>query len=403
MVTAPRKPPRGGWPLVGRALFAYLVLGAAVGKALSKYSEEIPFGGSPWSAGEWLVSYADGFVRRGLFGELFLRVAPGGQAGLWLLYGIQMSLLLVVVAYGVSALHRSAYSWATIALVCGPVGIPFVGWGDSSFHKEFLPFVVLALLAWARRPGRRRGTVVVLVVAALALFVLAVFSWEASALLLPGMLYLLVARGAPHASLDVFRRSVAAVFVVVGGTGAVISTLIHGDAQTAHAVCEAARARGFVGPELCGAVGVSGGGIEAIGWTSFKTSMDLSTAFPAYFGFLPLIALGFLPVVLSRWFRRNWIWGALAFLAVAPLYVVVTDYGRWTTMIVVGLMFCITADDPEGAYSPLWNWMSGIAYVSLWGMPHWVSPTTDVWPFLGFGSTVLDYLVEYTGLLLQAL
>jgi len=391
----------GGWPLLGRALFAYLVLGVADRKALGKYSEEIPYGGSPWSAGEWLVNYADGFVRRGLFGELYLQFAPGGMTGLWLLYGIQMSLLLVVVAYGVTALHRSAYSWSTIALVCGPASIPFVGWGDSSFHKEFLPFVVLALLAWARM-SRRRAVNMVLVLGATALFVLAVFSWEASALLLPAMLYLLVARGGALPGLAVFHRSIAAVLVVVGAVGALLSTLVHGDAETARMVCDAARARGFVGPELCGAVGVSGGGIEAIGWTSYKTSMDLATAFPTYFGFLPLIALGVLPVILSRWVRQNWFWAALTVLCVAPLYVVVTDYGRWTAMIVVSLLFCITADDPDGAFSPWWNWVSGITYVSVWGMPHWVAPGTGVWPFLGFGSTMLDIMIEYTGLAMEA-
>lgn len=381
--------------LLLRASFAYLVLFVALRKAFLKYAEEIPFGGSPWSAGEWLVNYGGGFVRRGLFGELFLTLVPGGMTGIWTLYVLQMAMLLVLAAYGIHALHRARYSWGAIALVLGPASIPFMAWGDSSYHKEILPFLVMALLAWARGRTRRPLTIVLLVTAAFALFVLAVLSWEASALMLPAMLYLLVAPGAPRPGLDVFRRSAAALFVVIGGVVAIVSTAVHGNQATAEAVCQTVREHGYMGPELCGAVGVSGGGIEAIGWSSYKTTMDLLIAFPTYAGFLPLIALAIIPAVLSRWFRSNWGWALLIVIGIAPLYVVVTDYGRWTFMIVISLMFCITADDATAVDSPQWNWLAGIAYVSLWGLPHWVSPGTDVWPFLGFGSVMLEYIVEF--------
>ncbi len=386
--------------LLLRAAFAYLVLFVALTKAFSKYAEEIPFGGSPWSAGEWLVNYGGGFVRRGLFGELWLHLVPGGMTGVWALYVMQMSLLMLLVAYGVHALHRARYSWGSIALVCGPASIPFMGWGDSSFHKEILPFVVMALLAWARGRSRRPFSIVVLVVVAFAVFVLAVLSWEASALMLPAVLYLLVAPGAPQPRLTVLRRSFAALFVVIGGVVAVVSTLVHGNAETAAAVCRSVREHGYAGVEICGAVGVSGGGIEAIGWSSYKTTMDLAIAFPTYAGFGVLIALALVPAVLSRWFRTNWGWALLIVIGLAPLYVVVTDYGRWTFMIVISLMICITADDATAADSPQWNWIAGIAYVSLWGMPHWVTPGIGDWPFLGFGSTMLDYLVSTASVVL---
>jgi len=382
-----------------RAAFAYAVLALALGRALDKYSTEIPEGGSPWSAGEWLVNYGGGFVRRGLFGEIFLAVAPGGLAGLWVLFAVQMALTALIVIYALQVLHRTRYSWSTIALVCGPASLPFMGWGDSGFHKEALPLVVLAILAWARQPRRRQWSVVTLLLLSVPLWVLAVFSWEASVLLLPAVAYLLLALGAPHPELHVFRRSVAAILAVVGALGAGVSALAHGDTTTAATICDTVRSYGFVGVDLCGAVQVSGGGIEAIGWTPEKAAMDLAVAFPVYAGFAVAIVLALLPVVLSRWFRQNWGWAVLVALGVLPLFFIVTDYGRWTHVLVIALMFCMTANDPWQATSRSWTGFGTFLYVTMWGLPHWVDPATSVWPFLGLGATLTDYSIELVGVL----
>ena len=389
----------GGRPVL-RALFSYLTLGIAVGKAYDKYSTEIPYGGSPWSAGEWLVNYGGGFVRRGLFGELFLAFAPGGLAGLWLLFFIQMALYGLVLVWVVQVLHRTQYSWSAIALVASPAGMAFIGWDlDGGFRKELLGFAVLVLLGWARSSRRSAAGQVALVVVAVPLFVVAVFSWEASALLLPAVWYLLLGRGAPYAGLEVFRRSAAVVLTVVGGVGAVVSTLVHGDVGTAAAVCATVREHGFVGPELCGSVNVSGGGIEAIGWTSYKTAQDLAVAFPVYVGYLPFILLALVPVVVSQWFRRNWAWAALVVLGILPLFAVVTDYGRWTHIIVIALTICMTADNPNGVQARFWNPVVAFLYVSLWGIPHHLAPDGG-WPWLGLIRSIVDFSIFQVGTLM---
>lgn len=386
--------PTGRLGVVVRAIFAFGVLGLSLGRAFDKYSTEIPFGGSAWSAGEWLVNYGGGFVRRGLFGEIFLAVAPPGLAGLWVLFAFQMFLVAVIVFYALQVLHRTRYSWSSIALVCGPASLPFMGWGDSSFHKEALPLVVLAILAWSRWTRRRRWEVVTLVIVAVLLFSLAVFSWEASALLLPAIGYLLLAPRAPHPGLDIFRRSAAVIFAVVAAVGAGVSTVAHGDVSTAQAICDTVREKGFVGSDICGAVHVSGGGIEAIGWTPDKAAQDLAVAFPVYIGFVPFILLALLPLFGSRWFRSNWAWAAVIALGILPLYFVVTDYGRWTHILVLTFMFVMTAGDPRGAHSRMWTGFGTLLYVAMWGLPHWVYPQTDFWPYLGLAPTLVDYSIE---------
>ena len=377
--------------MVGRAIFSVSLLSFAMLVAMIRYVEtSMPVGGDPWMVGDWLINYGGGFVRRGMFGHLFLTVAPGGMPGLWVLFALQASIYFVIFGFCIRALHLSRYSWSMIALVCSPAGLAFIGWVpsiDAAFRKELLPLLALLLLALTRAPHRRSPAIVVGVLASLALFTLGVFSWEASALLLPAYGYLLLAPGAPVPSLDIFRRSLAMVFGAVGGIGAILSALVHGDVATADAVCATARDHGFTGPILCsGGVDASGGAIEAIGWTSYKTTQDLAIAAPVYAGFVVLIILAFIPVVTSRWFRRNWGWGTLIFLGVSPLYFVVTDYGRWTHIIFMAMMMCIVADGPGGAQSRLWNGVGATMYTTLWGMPHWMGEAqlgSTWWPFVG--------------------
>lgn len=381
-----------------RAVFAYFVLGLALSRAVPAYAATVPAGGDPWMAGDWLINYGGGFVRRGLFGELFLAVAPGGEAGLWLLFGLQNACYLVVLAYVAQLLHVTRYAWSTIALVCAPAGLAFIGWDTAGgFRKEILVFVVLALLAWSRREHRRAPAAIALITAALALYVVAVLSWEPSAFLLPAVAAILLA-GEGH--LTVFRRTAAAVFAVVALLGGAASMVAHGDVGTALAVCESVRSHGFGGTDLCGAEAVSGGGIEAVGWTSKRALADVAASFPLYVGFIPYIALALVPAVTSTWFREHRRWGVLVALGVVPMYLLVTDYGRWTHIVVMALMFCATAVSGSAAYSPLWNPLVTVFYVSLWGMPHHLAPDAG-FEWLGAVHTVVTDLIRFTSEILD--
>lgn len=353
-------------------------------------------GGDPWMVGDWLINYGGGFVRRGLFGQLFLELAPSGQPGLWTLFVLQLVPYLVLLAYSIQVLHRARYSWSSIALVSGPAALPFIAWVpsvDGAFRKEILIFLVLVLLAWSRSRSLNRTAVTALLSTALVAFVLAVFSWEPSALLLPATLYLLLSAGATRPA-PVVRRTYAALFVVVAILGGGLSVLLHGDVATAQAVCDSVRAHGFAGPHVCsGGVGSNGGAIEAIGWTSYKTQQDLALALPVYAGFIPLIILALIPAVASRWFRSNWAWAAFIAVGVAPLYVIVTDYGRWTHILAVALMVCITADGPADLHSRIWKPITTLVYIATWGMPHWMGMAqlgTTEWPRVGLLATATD-------------
>jgi hypothetical protein len=350
-------------------------------------------GGAAYQTADWLINYAGGFVRRGLFGEIFLAVAPEGSAGLWALFLIQALLYAVVFAFAVWVLRRGNFSWSIIALVCGPAAIGFFGWDRAAgFRKEVLAYVSLALLVWGLAAARRRLGAVILAILSLVVFVLAVFSWETSALFLPAFLYLFL-RGNEDAHLStLFRRVLAAAFVVVGGVGLGLGTLFHGSAGTARAVCEVVREHGFTRADLCS------GAIDAIGWTAEFTLNSVAKSFPLYAGYLPLAVLAIIPVLTTPWFRRNWGWALVIAAAFVPLFVFVTDYGRWINMIVMALLFCIAAGPAQNAISRAWTWLTAILYTTLWGLPHWLPAAYDrPWPWRGLVELISTAAIAIAG------
>lgn len=374
-----------------RAIVAYAILAIVAISMLYYRALDTRAGGAAYQTADWLINYADGFVRRGLFGQLFLAVAPDGAAGLWALFAIQAALYAVVFAFAAWALWRSSFSWSMIALVCGPAAIGFFGWDPGAgFRKEVLAYVSLALLVWAFVALRRRWARIALAVASLLVFILGVFSWETSALFLPAYLFLLLRRG-DHV---VLRRVLAGAFVLVGGAGLLLGTVFHGTVATAAAICDVVRAHGYTAVDLCS------GAIDAIGWTSQFTLDSVVESFPLYAGYLPLLVLALIPVVLTPWFRANWGWAVFVAIAFVPLFVIVTDYGRWINMIVMALVFCIAASPVESSVARAWTWLTAILYTTLWGLPHWLAVGTEQWPWLGLVKVVNSTAIDLVGRLL---
>ena len=214
-----KNPVRAG--LLGRAVVAWAVLGLALWLTISAYAAVVASGGGPYQTADWLISYAGGFVRRGLFGAIYLAVFPPGQAGLWVLFALQVLLYAIPIAYAVLWLTRSKYAWLGVALVCGPAAFAFVGWDTDGFaRKESLGPTALTLLAIAASPARKPAARQTFVVGGLAVYAVAVFTWEGNALLLPGVLFLVLsAFGGWAAGWTGRGYALVAAVMAIGGLG----------------------------------------------------------------------------------------------------------------------------------------------------------------------------------------
>lgn len=365
-----------------RAVFALGVLALSAALALSFYGSVIALGGNDHQAGDWLISYPEGFIRRGLFGEILLRVGPSGPALLWLLFAIQVSCYVVVFAYFVRYLIRSHFTWSAIALVCSPAALPFIGWDPlGGFRKEILGFVALVVLAFARTQLHKNRQLILMGIS-LAVWSLGVFSWESLALLLPGVGYLLLVDSALP-----WRKPVAAAYAAIGAIALTASAIWHGNPHTASALCAATTARGL-GPQLC---------TGAFAWMGRGLSDSLASVtenLAVHSGYLAIAALACLPIALSPWLRRYWPWALAAFVSILPLFVLGIDYGRWIHIVVVELSICIAAVHHKWVESPLWNPLSTVLFVGLWGVPH-AAPTPPAvpgWPMKGLLNTLIVWM-----------
>ncbi|MDQ7993315.1 MAG: hypothetical protein AAGC63_06560, partial [Propionicimonas sp.] len=270
-VAVPTAAPRGPGT-VARAVVALGVLGFALWRAVADYfARDILVGGRTYRVGDWLINYADGFVRRGLFGELLFMASPPGLATLLVLAGFQLACYAVVVAYAVGFLHRTGYAWPAIALACGPAALPFIGWDvEGGWRKEIVCFAAIALLGWARRAtGDRLGRALTLT--AVAAFALAIFSWEAAVFAVPVMLYLL---RRPDGRPDLTGWPSLAL-LALGGVGGVASLLARGDDHAVKEICRTVIAQGLNG-DLCD------GAIRMIGQPLPDALEAVAIRFPLY-------------------------------------------------------------------------------------------------------------------------
>lgn len=368
--------------LGARMAVAFAILAISSYAAVARYAEVIAAGGNDHQTADWLISYPGAFVRRGLFGELLLGITPPGPAALWVLFGIQVLLYAPLFGYFIDYLFRSRFSWSAIALACSPAALPFIGWDPlGGFRKEILGFLALVLLAVARRRMSRwlRGG---LLAASVAAWTLGVFSWESLAFLLPGIGFLLFAD-------DVLplRRTLAATYTGIAAVAFGASVVAHGDPGTPVRLCQAVTDHGL-GANLCtGAIAWMGRGLDD-SLRAVQQNLDVHS------GYLLMFALAVLPIVVSPWLRRYWGWAVFALVGIAPLFVLGIDYGRWIHILVIELAICMIAGNLALIESKLWNPLSAILFVSVWGIPHAAPTPPNVvgWPFKGLASTLITWM-----------
>jgi hypothetical protein len=345
--------------------------------------QEYGRGGSPYQTGDWLINYNGGFVRRGLFGQVFLDLTGDAPAAIWILFGLQMSMYGGFLVFGYLMIKRNDFSWISIAIWLGPAALGFFAWDSGSpFRKEILSYLALVGLVIAREKISRI-TLNAILGASVAMFLLAVFSWEASVMFLPVIAYMLWSN--PNFNNRVLQKiSFLVPFILIAVAGSLASIAYHGDSTTSQKICDLLREKGYTSPTLCS------GAIEAIGWPSSYPFSLVQSSYPLYFGFLLLVPLALAPVLYAIKKSIDPVWTLFVLASFIPLFVVVNDYGRWISMAVISLAFLTTTlkrlPEPKKGWFPYLS----IAYLSLWGLPHWLDPNTAQWPWLGLLSSVIE-------------
>lgn len=332
--------------------------------------------GHGWVTGDWLINFSNGFVRRGLSGEI-----AGFLAGLTGTDLVSAVIACKIACYLAIAAGLLFLAWTKklglvelLLLMC-PWGLMFElnSVGASGRKEIVLLAVFIAYLCLSTGPARQE----VPLHRRWRLWYLGV-SFTVLTLIHEGLFFFLpffwlhamgVRRRWTRADVLEFAIPYGVSLLLVAG----IALWFSGDGSHAAKICQSLTSRGVDG-SLCH------GAVSALGRT-----------FAIHAGYYPSYAAGFLLSVAAvicyglsvhtRGRGRMVLAAFLCVLLTIPLYVLAIDWGRWihVTAFLMFLSFYATKDVERPAWrvpSPILGFLVLVGlffYVFVWGFPHYLS------------------------------
>jgi hypothetical protein len=352
---------------------------------------------SSFIIGDWLISYAGGFVRRGLPGSFALWM--GGALGLgapWIVFAMQISVLLLLL-WGLWQLSRRV-RWTSLntLILLSPATIALTAMDlYAGVRKEVIVFAALALVLCLALDERVPDWLLSLVLTVTV--VLVTLSHEGLLVTMPYFVAgLWLTRRAPNTRAQLLRLVRICGAPTVLGLIALAAVATHaGTPQIAAAVCSAAGGHIVpLGAPMDSPIeNVCNGSIEWLGLTlpqarAFFLPVLAQDHFAFFFGSLLLPV--FLPFVfafralagrdgLRSQVRIVVLATAVSFLGTAALAYIAMDWGRWIHMQAMCLMLMVMLLEQwaprlqPATARPTWQrWAIRcfvFAYCALWTFP----------------------------------
>jgi hypothetical protein len=315
-------------------------------------------------SGDWLVNYSGGFIRRGLFGEILESFVPPDISIVQVLGIIQVILLATLYALFGLLFLRSSRSPAWLMVCLSPAVLMFSAINpEAAFRKELLPLIALGLLATGAKNGIRAWQIA----PSLVIYSVALFSHEASIVLLPGMLFLVYKYQVAPSPLKF--RVVSIYLIVISVIAGTSSILFPGNSKQVEAICESWNQRGI---NACFEGSLSTMTIS----TTESIDFLFSNYYPQYFLYLLILLLALVPLFLVRFFPDQWLIGLAVALFLLPLFAIAWDYGRWIYIGVSQLsLITLSMESRRELKAPIRiPLVLAVGYVVLWGFAWYDQP-----------------------------
>ena len=330
---------------------------------------------NPWITGDWLINYADGFIRRGLIGEMCRQLyLVDGIDPISALLVFKTSLYAVLCASLLVLAATRTIGIIEVAILLSPAALPFEVYDPlGSGRKEiallaaFAVYVVVhQLVANTEGPIRRHWQFWFLLVVLPGLTLI----HEGLFFFFP---FFLAYGWLTRRSIDYRGTLVFGIPCMVATAVLLLSWVFRGGEGTSGAVCSSLSAMSL-DPGLCGgAVAALDHYDVHIGGADIARFLGLAVV-----TFVPLFWYAAQALVRSR--RGRFVASiAVAFAATMPLYALSEDWGRWMHISMV-LMFvtllackdlCVRLPSRQPAVAAA-SFAVICMYVSLWQMPHWI-------------------------------
>jgi hypothetical protein len=328
------------------------------------YAGVMRAGGDAWRTADWLISYAGGFIRRGLFGELVAHSGLNGAAQLWLTFSAQVLVLVSLVGSVWLLVCRSPDKMAVLPLLFSPAALLFPLLDPTAaYRKESLGLLVLAVLALQVQRGLYSKLTLW---GGLICYAFAVLSHEANALLAPAIAFMAFELKKCD---RIFKGTAgpefaAASVLVIALFGALISIANPGDANQEQAVCSRLHVLGAQS-------GICDG---AISWLDRSVSDGLSHVGACLRkgyanSYAAILFAAAIPWFFVKGFRPHAAWALIGtFVGVSALFPMAVDWGRWIHMIALsaGLIAAVeqSANNVQIKKLPMWLL---VIYLVSWG------------------------------------
>lgn len=335
-----------------------------------------------YAIGDWLISYPEVYIRRGLIGEIAVYLHDQiGWSPIWFTGILKIAVYFTFVGLFLRLFCSVRSSGLILLLMFSPAFFLFPFYSAfSSFRKEVLGFLVLSLMANAVISSNALLRSFLLLLSIIA-FAVAVFAHEANSLFAPHMIMivgvLLNSRKIGPGEAIAFVSATALVAVLAISLG-----MSNPGIGYSSAVCEELLKRNLPA-SICDG---------SIRWLEADLSyvfMHLSDwirnhGYIEKYGFLAI--LSFTPFFLFKTQFGGRFGDALflgmGVLAFAPLYAVAVDWGRWIYMTVTAMTILVLCLKHEGLISERIGLAALLTplYAMLWRVPECCSE--------GFGSAV---------------
>ncbi len=304
---------------------------------------------NPWVIGDWLINYQGGFVRRGLTGEVFLKLSAltGAPPSLFVVL-TQLTAYFFYFYFAWRLLARQESLLPFLLLIVSPYLFLFQVYGpEGGFRKEVLHFALLAFLAWSSVAKSRELLERSFMVVMLA-YPLLVLSHEMFAVYLPWVVALYV-RGK---TLDWPLVRKLGLLILPSAIAFAVTMRFPGSVETVAAICASL---GKYAHPVClddGAIAWLQAGVE-FGSGLVSNRIEHAWYIPVYIVATIFALVAFVPLtgrLKVLWANRLMVLCIMAsVLASLPMFFVAIDWGRFIYIHLVSLFLVILTIQPSAS------------------------------------------------------
>jgi hypothetical protein len=201
---------------------------------INYYLEIKTQGGHPWKTGDWLINYTHGIVRRGLIGEILLRISSLGIPLLWLTFAIQSLIYIYLYHLARKICTSKNHPTEWIIFILSPAYLLFPLYDTAGgFRKEILVFLSFCIILESLI--NNKNCYLKLFIGYLIYF-LACFSHEISAFTLPFFIYAIWIGYRQNVIKKIYAFIYSVLFILTALLAFYIALRYPGDSNTESAI-----------------------------------------------------------------------------------------------------------------------------------------------------------------------